>query len=424
MESLSKKHEKGRLIMNNARQEKIFSFIDNSKKEMIELQSILTAIPAIAPQSGGQGELEKCLALEKYLRENGITNLERFDAPDNRVKSGIRPNLVATIAGADSSKNLWIMSHMDVVPEGDISLWQTEPFRMVEKDGKLYGRGVEDDQQGLVASVFAALSLVKQGITPAYTVKLLFVADEEVGSDFGIQYLLKNHNLFSKNDLIVIPDGGDSKGETVEVAEKNLLWLKITTKGKQAHGSTPDEGINAHLANCDLALRLNELEKIFDKRDSLFSPDRSTFQPTKKEANVPNINTIPGEDIIYFDCRILPCYPLKTVQSKIAEIIASVEKKYGVKISTTIEQSVESPATPADAPVVQMLLKAVKQVYNNNPKPVGIGGGTVGAYLRTAGYNATVWCRQDETMHQPNEYCKIENLAGDAKVFALLMLSD
>ncbi|MBO7486346.1 MAG: M20 family metallo-hydrolase [Spirochaetaceae bacterium] len=410
--------------MTASQTEKVFSFIENSKKDMVELQSILTAIPAIAPQSGGQGEFEKCQALEKYLKSNGITNLERFDAPDKRVKSGIRPNLVATIAGADSSRTLWIMSHLDVVPEGEISLWNTDPFQVTEKDGKLYGRGAEDDQQGLVASVFASLALVKQNIMPAYTVKLLFVADEEVGSEYGICWLIKNHKeLFKKNDLIIIPDGGDSKGETVEIAEKNLLWLKITTKGKQAHGSTPDEGRNAHLANCDLAIRINALENFYDKRDKLFTPDRSTFQPTKKEANVPNINTIPGEDTIYFDCRILPCYPLKVVQNKINEIISEIEAKYSVKISTTIEQSAESPATPADAPVVQMLLKAVKQVYNNNPKPVGIGGGTVGASLRQEGLYATVWCKQDETMHQPNEYCIIENLVGDAKVFGLIMLS-
>ena len=73
--------------------------IAGSTADMIELETLLTAHPALAPESGGQGELEKVLALEAWLRERGITQLERFDAPDSRVESGIRPNLVATIPG-------------------------------------------------------------------------------------------------------------------------------------------------------------------------------------------------------------------------------------------------------------------------------------------------------------------------------------
>ena len=103
--------------------DKILSTIESYKDEMISLQKLLTNIPALAPEAGGQGELEKCLALENWLKDHGITNLQRFDAHDDRVKSGIRPNLLATIPGKDSTKSLWIMTHLDVVPEGDISLW-------------------------------------------------------------------------------------------------------------------------------------------------------------------------------------------------------------------------------------------------------------------------------------------------------------
>jgi len=98
------------------------------------------------------------------------------------------------------------------------------------------------------------------------------------------------------------------------VAEKNLLWLKIITQGKQCHGSRPDQGANAHVAGAELAVRLNdELPLRFSRRDALFEPDYSTFQPTKTENNVPNVNTIPGDDVFYMDMRILPCYPLKDV---------------------------------------------------------------------------------------------------------------
>ena len=314
------------------------------------------------------------------------------------------------------------MAHTDVVPVGELSLWDTNPWVVVKKDGRLYGRGVEDNQQGLVAGVFAALAFVANGITPAYTVKLLFVADEEVGSDYGIKFLLKEHNLFGKEDLILIPDGGDAKGETIEVAEKNLMWLKVSVHGKQTHGSRPDEGNNAALAGCHLAIKINALESVFNKRDELFEPPYSTFQPTKKEANVPNINTIPGEDVFSMDCRILPCYSLDQIRQEVNRCVLEVEKEFGVKVEIEEVQAVESPATPTDAPVVLKLKEAIQKVRGVQARPIGIGGGTVGAYLRKAGFNAVVWSRMDETAHQPNEYTIIENLVNDSLVIAYMMM--
>lgn len=397
-------------------------YIEESTEKIVELETLLTSYPALAPESGGQGEIKKVEALEKWLKTQGITELQRFDAPDKRVESGIRPNLVATIPGKDDSLRLWVMAHTDVVPVGELSLWNTNPWIVVKKDGRLYGRGVEDNQQGLVAGVFAALAFVANGITPAYTVKLLFVADEEVGSDYGIKFLLKEHNLFGKEDLILIPDGGDAKGETIEVAEKNLMWLKVSVHGKQTHGSRPDEGNNAALAGCHLAIKINALESVFNKRDELFEPPYSTFQPTKKEANVPNINTIPGEDVFSMDCRILPCYSLDQIRQEVNRCVLEVEKEFGVKVEIEEVQAVESPATPTDAPVVLKLKEAIQKVRGVQARPIGIGGGTVGAYLRKAGFNAVVWSRMDETAHQPNEYTIIENLVNDSLVIAYMMM--
>lgn len=403
--------------------EKIFAFIENSSDGIIELETLLTSVPALAPESGGQGELEKAIVLEKWLRAHGISDVIRMDAPDGRVASGIRPNLVATIPGKNDKSRLWIMSHLDVVPEGERSLWLSDPWSVVAKDGKLVGRGVEDNQQGLVSSVFSALAFIGQGIMPERTIKLLFVADEEVGSQCGIQFLLSNYSLFNKEDLILVPDGGSADGTEIEVAEKNICWLKITTKGKQAHAAMPDKGANAFLAACDLAVRIHKLEStVFTARDRLFEPDRTTINPTKKEANVPNVNTIPGEDVFCVDMRILPQYSVAYALEEAGKLVASVEAEYGVKISLEILQSNESRATPANAPVVDVLKKAVKEVYGVDARPIGIGGGTVGAYLRKAGFDCVVWARMNETAHQPNESAEIANIIGDAKVFASLAL--
>jgi succinyl-diaminopimelate desuccinylase len=402
----------------------ILEHLEAAADGMIELQTLLTAIPAIAPESGGDGEARKAEALEAWLRRRGITRIEHHDAPDSRVSGGFRPNIVATLPGKREDGRVWIMTHLDVVPEGDRNMWRSDPFRAELRDGRLYGRGVEDNQQGLVSSVFAALAFLEKGLAPERTLKLLFVADEEVGSKYGIRHLLTLPGLFAKDDLIVIPDGGSIDGSEIEVAEKNMLWLKAVTKGKQTHASRPDLGSNAFLAACDLALRVNALEReVFTERDRLFTPDRTTIQPTRKDSNVPNVNTIPGEDIFYFDMRILPRYPVDVVLAEVERIMRQAEKAYGVEMSYEVVQRNESKATSAEAPVVKALAAAVRDIYGVAARPVGIGGGTVGAYLRNAGFDCVVWSRLGDTAHQPNENARIEDMIGDAKVFASLAMS-
>lgn len=403
----------------------IQNFLKSQEKEMVALESLLTSNPALAPENGGQGEIKKAEALIAWLKENGFpeSSIERFDSPDNRVESKTRPNIVVTLPGESDEYSVWSMCHLDVVPVGEISLWNTNPWRVVEKDGKIYGRGVEDNQQGLVSSVFALLSLLKNGIKPSHTVKLLFMADEEVGSKYGIIWLLENTNLFRKNDIILIPDGGDEKGETIEVAEKNILWLKFHVKGKQSHGSRPDQGNNACVAANDLSMRLFALQKFFDRRDKLFEPDYSTFQPTMRYANVQGVNIIPGEEVFCIDSRILPCYSINQVLAKIESLISEVESEYKVEICYEVLQSSESPATSVDSPVVKKLSQALKAVHGINARTIGIGGGTVGAELRRKGFDCAVWSTLDECAHMPNEYCVIENMEKDAETLAYMFMN-
>ncbi|MCR5495166.1 MAG: M20 family metallo-hydrolase [Treponema sp.] len=402
--------------------QKLYDFIKASSAQMVELETLLTSHPALAPENGGQGEIEKAKALVEWLKANGIqeSQIEEYDAPDSRVESKIRPNIVVTIPGQNDDYSVWVMAHLDVVPVGELKLWNSDPWKVIEKDGKLYGRGVEDNQQGLVSGVFAALAFVKNGVKPAHTVKLLFMADEEVGSKYGIIWLLHNTSLFGKNDIYLIPDGGDPKGETIEVAEKNILWLKVHVLGKQCHGSRPDQGNNACIAACDLSLKLHDLEKVFCNRDALFEPDYSTFQPTMRLSNVSGVNIIPGEDTFCMDCRILPCYKLDEVLGLVEVCCSEIEQKYGVEVCYETLQMSESPATSVDSPVVKKLAKAINSVHALKARTIGIGGGTVGAELRREGFPCVVWSTMDELAHMPNEYCLIENIQKDAETLISL----
>lgn len=398
-------------------------YIRNNTNLMVELEELLTAIPSLAPENGGDGELAKCAALEEWLKSNGIKNLKRYDAPDSRVTAGIRPNLVAEIPGAKEDYCIWVCAHMDVVPAGELSLWNTDPWKAVVKDGKIYGRGTEDNQQGLCSGVLAALAFVKQHIIPEHTIKLLFMADEEVGSTYGMQFLMEHHkDIFGKNDRILIPDGGDEKGATIEIAEKNLLWMKFHTTGKQAHGSRPDEGCNAKLAACDLALRIHNLSKIFNRQDEMFEPPYSTFEPTMQLANVSGINIIPGDDVLCMDCRILPCYSLDEIRKEVNRVIDEIQKEYGVKVEYSEPQKASSPATDKNAPCAKDLARAIKEVHGIEPRFIGIGGGTVAAELRNFGLDAVIWSTMDSCAHQPNEYSVIENIAVDAETIAYLAI--
>lgn len=414
--------------MNSEKTSALFEFIDGARGDMVALQKILTARKALSPENGGDGEMEKCEALEEFLRGKfsiapGRASIERFDATDERVGAGKRPNAVLSIPGESHDFSFWIMSHLDTVPSGDISMWRSDPWEAVEKDGKIFGRGVEDNQQGIVSSVFAALAFEKTGAIPSHDVKLLFMSDEETGSDYGVKYLLRTQKLFGKKDVIVIPDGGDKNGETIEIAEKNVLWLRFTVAGRQSHGSRPDMGANACLAASALAVSLHSLSDFFGARDDLFEPPSSTFEPTMREANVDSVNIIPGSDVFCMDCRILPKYGNDEILREVDRRCRAVEKERGVKVSREILQSTQSPATSADSDVARRLARAIKDTRGLEARVVGIGGGTVAAALRAQGFDAAVWSSLDETAHQANEYCEIKNMAGDAKTLAALFAS-
>ena len=402
----------------------ICRYIDEHKADFVELESLLSSIPAISPLSGGEGEYKKVHALEEWLRRQGYTDFQYIEAPDKDAYKGVRPSLILTIPGKNKDKNFWIMSHVDVVPPGDLKLWHTDPYKVVEKDGKLYGRGVEDNQHGIVTSVMAALALKNAGIQPEDTVKLLFVADEEIGSVYGLKYILKEHpDIFDKEDYALVPDSGSSTGDQIEIAEKNMLWLRFRTKGVQCHASHPELGRNAFVAASTLVLKLAELNDYFkDFQDNLFNPPCSTFAPTKKEANIPNINTIPGEDIFYLDCRILPTADMDGIMAEIKRRCRQVEEQYGVEIAIEIVVRDASRKSDPESHIIKRLENVLKDVCGKEARLTGIGGGTVAAHLRNIGMNVAVWSTIDETCHMPNEYTWIKNLQNDAKVMAHLMI--
>ena len=405
--------------------ERVAARIDSYADDIVRLQSELVAEPALGPDNGGQGELKKVLILEKWLSELSPDEVIRVDAPDSRVESGVRPNLIGVFKGKGPGR-AWVLSHVDVVPPGELGLWDSPPFTLRREGDLIYGRGVEDNHQGVVSSYFAVKALRDEGVDLPMDIGLIFVADEETGSAYGLQHILKERSdLFSKDDLIVVPDAGDMEGTMIEVAEKSICWLKFIVKGKQCHASTPNQGVNTMRATARMITALDEaLPKKFDKVNDLFlDVPGSTFEPTKKDANVPNVNTIPGEDVFHFDCRVIPGYDLDDVKALALETVERVARETGTTVTLEALQEVQAPeATPADAPVVQALTRAVAELRGKNAYAAGIGGGTVAAFFRKYGLPAAVWSTISRNAHSPNEYITISSLIADAKVLGRVFL--
>ena len=375
-------------------------------------------IKAVNPRMGGQGEAERAQFLEEFMKERGFS-VTRIDVKDDVSPGGVRPNLSAKLEGADASRTLWFVSHMDTVPEGSRDLWNTDPFEPTIKDGKVIARGAEDNGQSLVASLFALVTLKKLGVRAPFNVGVWMVADEEFASTYGIKELLKRR-LFRKEDLVIVPDAGSPRGTDIEIAEKGLLWMKVTTKGKQVHASLPKKGLNAHRVGMKLALEIDEhLHGKYRKRNGLFDYPVSSFEPTKIEPSVGNVNTVPGLDVFYFDCRVLPEYDLDDVVHDVRAKIKQFERRFHTTISfEEVEKEPAGPATSRDCEAATLLRVAVSKVSKVKPRFVGIGGQTVGNLFRKEGIPTAVWSTIDDVPHEPNEYSRISNLINDAKVFA------
>ena len=402
--------------------DRIFAEIDAMKDEMIAALSEMVAIPSINPTEGGTGEKARAEYLIGKVKELGLGDAENYACID--PDGNERPNLVVKIPG-ETAQRLWIVSHMDIVPPGELSLWESDPYKAELRGDKLYGRGTSDNGTSLVASIYTALAFKKLGIKPKYEICLCFVANEETGSMYGIQHLIKQ-NIFRPDDLVIVPDMTSTDGSFIEIAEKSIFWLEFTLEGKQTHASLPQLGCNAARAANEFSCALDRaLHEAFPETNDVFNdPKCSTFEPTRRRENVGSINIVPGVETFAFDCRVLPGITIEEFEKVVNKEKADTEKKFGVKISYKyMQKEVAAPVTSPEAPVVKLLAGAVKDVLGVQPQIAGVGGGTCGAFFRKIGIPSAVWGLGDEVAHMPNEYTKISDLLGSSKVLAHMLMN-
>jgi succinyl-diaminopimelate desuccinylase len=302
-----------------------------------------------------------------------------------------------------------LVGHLDVVAGGE-GWTETEPFRPKVKGSIIYGRGAEDNKGGFVASWAGVKLFLENHKKFSGSILLLAAADEEVGNEFGAEYLLPDG--FTA-DYGLIPDAGPMN--EVIIGEKGILWIRIISHGKSAHASTPQKGINA-------ANNLAELVLLLQKTDWGKSSSKE-FKPTTynlgvfKSGDAPNI--VPGKAIAELDFRRPIGVTSKDILGKVDIAIKKVKKILPeAKFTVEIIQESEPHFIERENIVVQAFLQAAK----DNKIWVGtktIGGNTIGKIFNLHGITSIVhYPSMDETAHMANEHVNIDELYQGALLYS------
>jgi len=329
-----------------------------------------------------------------------------------------RPNIIGGIGKNKSGKRLLMPAHMDIVPAGEG--WDTDPFEVVEKDGMLYGRGTLDNKGPLVSILLAAKIMKKLELDQEIDGQLMIaaLADEEAedpdGIDYGIGYLMDEALI--DPTWAIIPDIGENmKG--IDIAEKGRTVFKIKSKGKQAHGSTPELGINAVFMMAKLVAEIEKMKFDYDVHDVLGHPSLNLGEIHGGAA--PNI--VPGTCEIILDIRTVPGMTKEKVIGQLQKCIDKVENgKFEINVMAWNEPHAINP----DNEIVDVIKKYTKDIIGVEPKAFGMGGGTYAKTLNMKNVLAVGFGPGDDTaFHVENEYVEIDQLI-DFSLLTLLIAFD
>ncbi len=164
------------------------------------------------------------------------------------AKDPERPNLLARLKGRGEAPPLLLYGHVDVVTVEGQS-WRHPPFEGKNIDGWVWGRGALDMKGGVAMMLAAFLRAKAEGLTPPGDVLLLVLSDEESGGDYGAKYLVEEHaGLFDGARYAIGEFGGFSlyvgrrRFYPIQVAERQVCWLRAVLHGPGGHGSMPLRG--------------------------------------------------------------------------------------------------------------------------------------------------------------------------------------
>jgi acetylornithine deacetylase/succinyl-diaminopimelate desuccinylase-like protein len=289
--------------------------------------------------------------LKDYLEQAGFA-VELMGAEPER------PNLVATLKGAEPGPSLGYLSHVDTVL-ADADDWSRDPWSGDVADGYLWGRGAIDMKSQTAAEVVAAVTLAREGWRPAKgELKVIAVVDEETGGRLGAQWLTEQRPDASRVDWLLNEGGGsvmpygDRRLYGVGCAEKGTFRFRVTARGVAGHASVPGTGDNALLKLAPVITRIGERQPAFDVvaepkaflealGEDAGDPERAIanvraieprlavlVEPTLRVTAVPTrvfasekINVIPAKAELLVDCRVPPGMDGEATMRRVTELV-------------------------------------------------------------------------------------------------------
>lgn len=385
--------------------DKVLAAID--KDEVVKFHQALVQVPSVNPPGDVRSAIAMC---EQRLRDAGFqTRLVAVEEP--------KPNLIAELAGKPGP-TLCFNAHLDVVPIGERSAWQHDPFGAEIEDGKVYGRGAGDDKASVAAQVMAAVALANADVELTGNLVVNEVADEEIGGVAGAAMIVADGHI--KPDYVIV---GEQTLNRVCVGEKGSAGTTITVYGRTAHGALPWEGANAieGMAEVISALR-RELWPQLENRTHQY------FHHSSASVNIitggVKSNVVPDVCEIFIDRRLIPGEDPKLAVAEINEIAQKAVKDIP-GITVTVEGGEHSlPATVSgpDAPLVRAMIDA-NRIIGGNTAPTGFSMATDGRFFAAAGYPTIIYGPGDPKLaHVPDEWVGVNELYEATRAYAVAAL--
>ena len=270
------------------------------------VEEILSALIGFPTINGD--ELPAAQHIAGWLESLGMTVMVQ-DLGNNRG------NVFATIGQGET---LLFTGHLDVVPAQ--GAWQSNPFEMISKGERYYGRGCADMKGGIAAMISAAARLIAEKPNFNKKIALLFVADEEQNNQ-GTNHFIETAEAEITGCVI-----GEPTEMEIAVAHKGVARHRIEIKGRSAHASLPNEGINAlEGAAAVIAALQKEHRRIAEEVHPILPPQ--SLQVTLLRGGEQE-NIIPGEAVMMTDHRLFPYMTWDMAAKQIEKVVEEVGKTH------------------------------------------------------------------------------------------------
>jgi acetylornithine deacetylase len=338
--------------------------------------------------------------VEDYLDQHGVPHI-RVDYEEGR-----KTNLYATI-GPDVAEGIVLSGHTDVVPV-DGQAWTSDPFIMVERDGKLYGRGTAD-MKGYLA---ACLALVPHftGLALRKPIHFAFSCDEEVGCR-GVRPLVEHLRDHVKKPAAVIV--GEPTLMQVVNGHKSAVRFQTEVTGHESHSALTDRGVNAIMVAGEI---IHEISRLRQELIAIGDPS-GRFDPPYSTIHIGTIsggtaqNIVPKSCTFGWETRLLPGFDLDFVPQRVNALARTLEpamKAVAPSAGIAIDQKNSVPGLAADDRSLAQQL-ALQCTHSNSTHTVSYC--TEAGLFQQAGIPAVV-CGPGsiEQAHKPDEFIAISEL--------------